>query len=209
MGSLKLALQLPFTPKDRHPLSPMSNHPKWLPFSTPLPKENYSIYQGVSNTIHGIQYLGHVSHGLKDLAEQEQVNICFPYLDHNVIRVCMRASSEKKMNPYELKPLLKRAFQHELPDCLLTRNTKGNYTSDVYYGMRQQFSWFQENFQQMILAELDLVDIRRFRECFHRLSMGVPVSLPEFHQTLSLEMWLRQMKQIQYGGVEKNAVFNS
>jgi asparagine synthase (glutamine-hydrolysing) len=191
-GSLLLALHLSFQPKQRHPLTPTNNQADWFHFSPLVKKGRYSKFQGISNTVHGIYYLGYISHGLKNLAEQEQVRISFPYLDHNVIRTCIRTPSEKKMNPHVLKPILKQAFQNNLPTPLLERNTKGDYTSDVYYGMKRNFSWFQENFQEMLLADMGLVDIHKFRECFQRLLMGVPVKLPEFHQTLALEMWLRQ-----------------
>jgi asparagine synthetase B (glutamine-hydrolysing) len=140
--------------------------------------------------------LGYVAHGLKNLAEQEQVCISFPYLDHNVLRTCLRVPLEEKMTPLELKPLLKKAFQDELPVSLLHRNTKGDYTSDVYEGMKTNFDWFKENFQQMCLADLGLVDLKKFQDCFDRLLIGAPVKLPEFHHTLSLEMWLRQDQNI-------------
>ncbi|SEN48706.1 asparagine synthase-related protein [Lihuaxuella thermophila] len=191
-GSLRLAFHLPFHPSQRHPLSTANDRADWFTFSPVVKKGRYSKYLGVSNTLHGINYLGYISHGLKNLGDQEGVHLGVPYLDHNVVRVCIRTPSEWKMNPYKLKPLLKRAFQDELPTCLLSRNSKGDYTPDVYYGMRQNFSWFQENFQEMLLSKMGLVDIQKFHEYFHRLSVGTPVRLPEFHQTLSLELWLRQ-----------------
>ncbi|MDQ0418148.1 asparagine synthetase B (glutamine-hydrolyzing) [Croceifilum oryzae] len=191
-GALCKAFHLPFQPRQRNPLSTVNNLADWFKFSPMVRDVRFSRYQGVNKTMYGIQYLGYVSQGLKDLANQEQVHLCVPYLDHNVIRVCMRTPSELKMNPYELKPLLKRAFQDELPSSLLNRNTKGDYTSDVYYGMNQQFSWFQEYFREMALSEMGLVDLSAFQQSLHRLSLGVPVKLPEFHHTLSLELWLRQ-----------------
>jgi asparagine synthase (glutamine-hydrolysing) len=194
-GSFCQAFYLPFHSKQRHPLATTYNQASWLDPSTKVEKGNYSKRIGLSGTILGIHYLGYVSHGLKNLAEKEQVSISFPYLDHNVIRTCMRIPLENKMTPYELKPLLKRAFQNDLPISLLKRNTKGDYTSDVYHGMEKNFCWFQENFQDMRLADMGLVNIEKFRECFQLLRIGVPVKLPEFHQTLSLEMWLRQFNQ--------------
>ncbi|RAL25712.1 asparagine synthase-related protein [Thermoflavimicrobium daqui] len=191
-GAIRLALNIPFEPQQRHPLSSSSNKADWFKFSTIINKGSYSKFMGVSNTLDGIHYLGYVAHGLKDLASQEKVNLSVPYLDHNVLRICLRVKSEDKMKPNELKPLLKRAFQHELPQCLLNRNSKGDYTSDVYNGMKENFSWFDASFKQMYLAEMGLVDLNKFRECFHRLLIGAPVRLPEFHLTLSLEMWLRQ-----------------
>lgn len=61
--------------------------------------------------------------------------------------------------------------------------------------MKQHFDWFQDQFTFMHLADIGLVDLRKFQECFDRLAMGVPVPLPEFHQTLSLEMWIRQKEE--------------
>lgn len=194
-AAIRLHLNIPYTSQQRHPLIATKNQADWLNFSTIIEKGSYSKYKGVSNTLHGIHYLGYVSHGLKNLAEQEHVNLCVPYLDHNIIQICIRVSSEEKMNPHELKPLLKRAFHNELPQCLLNRNTKGDYTSDVYQGMKENFSWFQDNFQSMILADLGLVDLNKFQNCFNQMAMGVPIKLWEFNHTLSLELWLRQANQ--------------
>jgi hypothetical protein len=196
-GSIRRALHLPFNPKQRHPLATTYNQASWIKFSTEVNKQNYSRSLGLSSTLQGIHYLGYVSHGLKKLGLQEQVQMSFPYLDHNVIRTCIRTPLEIKMNPFELKPLLKRAFQHDLPSVLLERNTKGDYTSDVYQGMEKNFSWFQESFQEMILADMDLVDIQKFQKCFQLLLIGAPVKLPEFHHTISLEMWLRNYKKFE------------
>ncbi|WP_028777044.1 asparagine synthase-related protein [Shimazuella kribbensis] len=195
IGSFRVGLGLPFKPKQRHPLALTHNSANWLNFSTSIKKFRYSKCLGVSNTIHGIHYLGYISSGLRNLAKQEQVNMSFPYLDHNVLRTCIRTLPENRMDPYELKPLLKRSFHSDLPSCLLNRNTKGNYTADVYHGMEQNYSWFHKSFREMHLSEMGLVDKDKFRECFHRLLIGAPVRLPEFNQTLALEMWLRQFKQ--------------
>lgn len=198
-ASIRLAFHIPYNPNQKHPLYSINNQVDWFNFPNIVNKGRYSKRQGISDTLAGIHYLGYVSHGLKDLAEQEQVKLCVPYFDHNVIRICMRVRSEEKMNPYVLKPLLKRAFENELPQCLLNRNTKGDYTPDVYEGMKKNFSWFQDNFRTMYLADLGLVDLRKFRECFNRLEMGVPIKLMKFQHTLSLEMWLRQSSQISFG----------
>lgn len=191
LGVWLMAFQLPFRPQQRHSLS-SNNLANWFTFSpTSKTRKRFSHRLGIANTIDDIHYLGYVSHGIKDLADKEQVPFSVPYLDNNVLHVCMRVPLEQKMPPQELKPLIKRAFP-ELPACLLNRNTKGDYTPDVYAGMQQHLQWFANQFQDMYLDNMGLVNGHLFRECLDRLAMGVPVPLPEFHQTLSLEMWLRQ-----------------
>ncbi|WP_028775514.1 asparagine synthase-related protein [Shimazuella kribbensis] len=204
LGTVLRSFNLPFHCKQRHPLSTTYNQADWIIPSKKIEHYRFSKNLGLSQTLKGIHYLGYVAHGLKNLAEQQEVSICFPYLDHNVIQICMKVALSDKMNPYELKPLLKRAFQNQLPEYLLNRNTKGDYTSDVYQGMEENLSWFQENFQEMFLADMGLIDVQKFQKCFIRLMNGVPVKLPEFHHTLSLEMWLRQIKNDQ-NEVDKNA----
>ncbi|MXQ55281.1 asparagine synthase [Shimazuella alba] len=195
LGTVLRFLHLPYHPKQRHPLSTAYNQADWIVSSKKINHYRLSKNLGLSQTLKGIHYLGYVAHGLRNLAEQEEVSICFPYLDHNVFQICMQVALADKMTPYELKPLLKIAFQDELPKYLLKRNTKGDYTSDVYQGMEENFSWFKENFQEMVLADMGLIDIQQFQKCFIRLMNGVPVKLPEFHHTLSLEMWLRHIKK--------------
>ncbi|MBD1372839.1 hypothetical protein IC620_10775 [Hazenella sp. IB182357] len=166
----------------------------WYTFSQSIPRMQYSKYLGQSCTLLGIHYLGYVSHGLKDLAIKENINLCVPYLDHNVLRICLKVRSEEKMNPNLFKPLLKKAFKEELPDCLLNRNTKGDYTADVYDGMKRNHQFFQNDFKSMYLSDLGLIDLYQFQEAIKRLELGVPVKLFYFQQTLALEMWLRKTK---------------
>lgn len=194
-GSVCGALGIPYNSHQRHPLASIQNQADWYLFSSSVfDKGRYSRKLGVSNTLHGIHYLGYISHGLKNLAEQESLNISFPYLDNRVIRTCMRLPSEYKMHPCRLKPIIKEAFRQDLPHSLLERNTKGDYTTDVYYGMKQNLDWFHHYFRKLQLEEMNLIDGDKFRECFERLAVGAPVKLPEFHLTLSLEMWLSMME---------------
>ncbi|MBD1373966.1 hypothetical protein IC620_16610 [Hazenella sp. IB182357] len=192
--SMRLALNIntPKNMKKRHSLLLDPVHIDWLKKQEGIIQNKHSKYRGVSDTLRGIYYLGYVSHGLRELSVQEGVNLAMPYLDHNIIRTCMRIKSEDKMNPQMLKPLLKKSFQDDLPNCLLNRNTKGNYTADLYHGVRIHQNWFENNFKSMILSDIGLVNLSKFQECIQKLLLGLPVRLPEFNQTLAVEMWLRQ-----------------
>lgn len=139
--------------------------------------DRYSRKIGLSKTFRAILDSGSVARGVNIIAENEQVTMAFPYLDHNVIRICMRVPEYLKMNPYVLKPLLKEAFKNELPNELLNRNTKGDYTPDLYGGASEQVGWFKDRFKSMYLADMGLIDLKKYQEKISKLVLGVPVSL--------------------------------
>ncbi|MBH8605594.1 asparagine synthase [Thermoactinomyces sp. CICC 10522] len=170
----------------------LSNHPiraEWYRFEP----ESHGLFEETRclPTLKNIWMVGNVSYGMRDLAGQEGVNISVPFFDHPILRICLRVPPEKKTNPDEYKPILKRAFASTLPAELLNRNTKGDYTPDVYHGIRQHFEWFQRTFQKMRLAEMGLVEPSMFQETLKRFVMGLSIPLWEFNQTIALELWIR------------------
>lgn len=143
-------------------------------------------------TLKNIWMVGNVSYGMRDLAEQLGVSVSVPFFDHPILRICLRVLPEERTNPIVYKPLLKKAFASTLPACLLNRDSKGNYTPDVYHGVRQRYDWFHETFREMRLAELGLVDSLSFGKTLNRFAMGLSIPLWEFNHTIALELWIRE-----------------
>ncbi|SDY25466.1 asparagine synthase-related protein [Thermoactinomyces sp. DSM 45892] len=128
------------------------------------------------------------------LAESIGKTIYFPFLDDDVVRVCFSIYEYERMNPNCLKPLIKQAFP-ELPTVLLERNTKGNYTTDLYRGYQQNYQLLREQMDTMILADMGVIQIQQFHEAMEKMNMGLYVPLWEFDFTMAVEMWLRTLRR--------------
>ena len=157
---------------------------------------------GQHHSIVDIHFTGRISRITQQLGESYGVSIQFPYLDHSVIYTCMRTQVEDRMTPNEYKPLLKKAFCNELPHKILSRTTKGNYTYDMYYGMKINSPAVLEQLRYSLLADRGLIDLNKFRESIEKLGMGINIRLAELNFTLALEFWLRQIAKnpIQFWG---------
>lgn len=195
IGAIHLAFNRPFQTKERHPLQLHMRQADWFCFHERGEDIRFSKKIGVHRTLLSLHYLGMIGNGINQLSMRNGVPTTFPYLDHRLIRLSLQTRSEKKMNPRILKPWLKEALADVLPEVLLNRNTKGDYTPDVYQGIRDQQDWFYSFLSESRLRDFGLIDLDKFREQTVRLTMGVPVRLPEFNQTLAMEMWLRQQER--------------
>lgn len=148
---------------------------------------------GQHHSMVDLHFTGRISRVTQQIGESLGVNIQFPYLDHSVIHTCMRADAEDRTTPYEYKPLLKEAFCHDLPPRIFSRTTKGNYTYDMFYGMKINGPTVQEQLRHSLLADRGLIDLDEFRKSVEKLGMGIDVRLAELNYTLALEFWLRRI----------------
>ncbi|RAL21962.1 hypothetical protein DL897_15365 [Thermoflavimicrobium daqui] len=115
--------------------------------------EPFSYKAGQHQSMVDINLIGRTSRIEKQIADRIGINLHFPYLDHHIIQTCMSTNMEERMSPYEFKPLLKKAFNRELPKKLLERTTKGDYTYDLFFGMKKNVHQILELLQTSHLAE--------------------------------------------------------
>ena len=104
------------------------------------------------------------------------------------------------MDPNCLKPLMKQAFP-ELPNLLLERNTKGDYTTDIYHGYQENYDQLRKTLKTMRLADLGIINLKQFHETMEKMNMGLYVPLWEFNLTIAVEMWLRKLGGESHGSI--------
>lgn len=149
-----------------------------------------------SDLVH-LHWNARLARSLSQLAESIDLPIQFPYLDTQIVRTCLHIRAEERDDPYEFKTLMKRAFQKELPQSLKQRNTKGDYTFDLYKGIQKQSSQLRELWSDMNLIQLGIIEQDAWTDIRKKFEMGLPVPLWEFNLTLAYECWLRTIKKNQ------------
>ena len=123
------------------------------------------------------------------------VNSESPYFDRLVIDAALSAKPEERYSPYAYKPLLPKAFQHDLPQSIFERKTKGDYTRDRLTGFRKNRHALAEIFQNSLSADMGLIDLRELNKAMEQLNMGLMMGSGLFCQTLAVELWLRLLSE--------------
>jgi asparagine synthase (glutamine-hydrolysing) len=126
-----------------------------------------------------------------ELAATCGVNYQTPFLDDEVVRACWSVPASVRTTPTTPKPLLQHAVQGVVPDVLLDRRTKGDYTSLSYRGLRANVSMLDDLFTQSRLGALGLVDDKSLRRVVRQGAAGVAIRLGAFDVLVSTELWLR------------------
>jgi asparagine synthase (glutamine-hydrolysing) len=121
------------------------------------------------------------------------VRLAVPYLDDQVVDTAMAVRLEDRNSPFRFKPLLATAMHGVVPDVLLDRTTKGEFSADFYVGLRRHRGDLLALFDEPLLARHGLIDAAAVREvllCPHKDT----AELARLDATLACEMWLRALE---------------
>ncbi|MBH1937426.1 hypothetical protein I5Q34_24685 [Streptomyces sp. AV19] len=132
---------------------------------------------------YGVRQLGHVMsrHGLEYAA---------PFLDDGVVEAALAVRVAERLAPDRYKPVLAGAMRGIVPEAVLARSTKGEYSAEFHTGLRRNRAALLELFDDSLLARAGLIDTDVLRA---RL-LGVhpdPNALRDLDATVGCEVWLR------------------
>jgi len=88
------------------------------------------------------------------------------------------------------KPVLKAAMRGQVPDEILERRTKGEYSAEEYDGLQRNRQPLLEMCEDLQLSRLGLVDAAPLRAALSSLSPDTQQLTP-LQTTLACESWLR------------------
>ncbi|WP_243795255.1 asparagine synthase-related protein [Saccharopolyspora gloriosae] len=127
---------------------------------------------------------------LCELTASQGVPTSFPFYDDKVIEAALAVRLHERTDPAKYKPLLVGAMGGTVPDGLLGRSTKGEYSTDLRQGLLARRDELGSLLDRPVLAELGLIDADLFRSaCF---GLYPPrLSLVALESTLLLECWVR------------------
>jgi asparagine synthase (glutamine-hydrolysing) len=146
----------------------------------------------------------HVRHQMMEFAIYSgstirQMNLAFarsgvewsaPYLDDRVIDAVLAVRVEDRAAWGKYKPVLTAAMRGQVPDEILQRRTKGEYSAEEYNGLLRNRQPLLEMCDDLQLSRLGLVDAAPLRAALGSLSPDTQQLTP-LQTTLACESWLR------------------
>ncbi|NUS88923.1 MAG: asparagine synthase [Streptomyces sp.] len=155
--------------------------------------------RGRHNDLLGIQDAGRLVRQCHQLTETQDFSHTSPFLDDQVIQVCLAVRPEERVTPWEFKPLIKAAMADIMPPGVLTRRTKGDGTTLVAEGFEAHRRELAELWDGSRLAALGLIDPGPLRELFD-LSYTDSLHRGAMQSALSCELWARATATQPTGG---------
>ncbi|MGK5545964.1 asparagine synthase-related protein [Streptomyces sp. URMC 127] len=113
-----------------------------------------------------------------------------PYLDDSVLEAALAIRVPERSTPGRYKPVLGAAMEGIVPDSVLRRQTKGEYSVDFHVSLRRNRAALVELFDDSQLARAGLIDTAAIRTNL----LGVhpdPAALRPLSPSLGAEIWLR------------------
>lgn len=113
-----------------------------------------------------------------------------PFLDDRVLEAALSVRIEDRVVRGRYKPLLATAMHGVVPSEILERRSKGEFSAEIYEGLRQNLSRLLDLCEDSRLAHRGLIDPEVLRT---QLVTPGPLArqLGIFGPTLALESWLR------------------
>jgi len=148
--------------------------------------------------LYGVRQCGSKIRLLNRLTLRHGVGYDAPYLDGQVVEAALSARLIDRFSTARAKPVLAEAMRGTVPDAILGRTTKGEFSAEVYAGVRRHKRELLELCDGMRLAERGLVDEKAVRAV---LTAPHPMSrtfIPMVH-TLACESWLRSVEAARNG----------
>ncbi|MGH8933525.1 MAG: asparagine synthase-related protein [Egibacteraceae bacterium] len=119
-----------------------------------------------------------------------------PYIDDRVVEAALSIRFEDCALPDRYKPTLAAAMRGIVPDAVLDRATKAEYSAEAYTGLRRHRQELLDVCEDMRLARLGLIDAEAFRSALLGLHSSSLTMIPLIG-TLGCEMWLRSLTALE------------
>jgi asparagine synthase (glutamine-hydrolysing) len=142
---------------------------------------------------------GDTQRHLRELARGLGLAVHAPFLDDEVIRAALSVVATRRADPWSYKPLLRAAMAGLVPDEVLRRRTKGDYSAESYRGARAAADALRELLRDSRLAELGVIEPAAVITALDRMTAGVAVPLGPLTMVLATETWLRSADDVTTG----------
>jgi asparagine synthase (glutamine-hydrolysing) len=134
---------------------------------------------------------GEAQRQVRELARPFGVTVHAPFLDSAVVRAALSVPASARADPWSYKPLLRAAMAGMVPDEVLSRRSKGDYSAEAYRGAREASAALRELLRDSRLAALGVIEPGAVSNAIDRMTAGVAVPLGPLHMVLATETWLR------------------
>ncbi|MFF1692218.1 lasso peptide isopeptide bond-forming cyclase [Streptomyces sp. NPDC058257] len=113
-----------------------------------------------------------------------------PFLDDRVVEAALAVRLHERTSPWRYKPLLAESMRGTVPDAILSRSTKGDFSADLRVGWRRNLGTLVDLFADSALADLGLIDPGLLRTQLLSSQAGLHRDIAVEH-LLGCENWLR------------------
>jgi len=143
-------------------------------------------------TVARLRYAAGVHRVHRDSAAALGLRLELPFLDADVVEVCLSTRPYERLDPYRPKPLLVSAMRAIVPDELLARTTMGVYEAELHLGWRQNRHDVASFFEESRLVERGLLS-RHGMTAFLAGRLDTH-DLFDLNEVLAVELWLRSLE---------------
>src|ERR1051326_8294095 len=117
----------------------------------------------------------------------------FPYLDRDLLEFLYAVPREQLLRPNQRRSLMRRALRGIVPDEILNRKRKAFISRGPIVAIQRELPLLLSETNQMVLAELGIVDNHKFQQHLKRAAEGQDQPVVPLLRTLLLEAWLRHI----------------
>lgn len=128
---------------------------------------------------------------LRDLGQGCGLAVHAPFLDGAVVSAAMSIPAVDRTDPWTYKPLLRSGVNGLVPEEVLSRQTKGDYSAEDYVGAQRAMPALRALLRDARLADLGIIEPAAVASTLRRMSAGVAVPLGALNMLLATELWLR------------------
>lgn len=124
-------------------------------------------------------------------ADINGLRLVSPYLHDGVVTAGLSVPASERTTVHAAKPLLRAALSGLVPDGLLSRSTKGNYSALHYRGIARNMDLLHDLLTGSRLADMGLLDASSARQTLTQAGRGVDVPLARLASVVAAEVWYR------------------
>lgn len=154
-----------------------------------LPDDGVGIGDGVG--LGWLRSQGATVRTIRAVGAELGVDVHAPFLDTEVARTCLGLRACRRVDPAVPKPLLRAALTGLVPDEVLARPTKGDYTRDAHLGVRRAAPVLRRLLTDSVAADHGILEPGPVRRALGDAINGLPTPWGALNQALGLEVWAR------------------
>ena len=149
---------------------------------------NYQIVKGLRFTAQSLT-------GLRFYVEDLNVQLHAPFLDRDVVKACLSLPSYQRIHPQQFKFLLREALRGIVPDVVLLRQSKGNYSASFFRQLQQELPLLRNIFHSSALVDLGIVKPDCIDSLINHFDIQSGSSYSLLMQILTAELWIRGLER--------------
>ena len=119
----------------------------------------------------------------------------YPYLDRGLAEFLFAIPREQLVRPGQRRSLMRRALLGIVPDELLNRKRKAYVSRAPMAAIAADWSRYTEMTQHLVSGSFGIIETKEFSQALQKARQGQELPMVTLIRTLSIESWLRKLKE--------------